>query len=83
MSGSWGVDALRSEPCGFEVPFSMHDTVCRLPRIPLLGTWVNKSKRKEQVSPRLQYLRPSLLGDLFFFRTYHHNRAGGVLDDTA
>src|SRR5215212_7538359 len=61
----------------------MQEPANELRRIPLLGTWVNKSKRKEQVSPRLQYLRPSLLGDLFLFGTYHHNRAVGVLDDAA
>src|SRR5215204_2697684 len=33
-----GVDSLRSEPCGFEAPYSMHHTACRLPRIPLLET---------------------------------------------
>jgi hypothetical protein len=46
-------------------------------------TWVKKSARKDQGSPRPQYLRPSLLGDLFLFRTHHHNRAVGVLDDAA
>jgi hypothetical protein len=33
--------ALRSEPCGFEAPFSVHDTACRLPRISLPRTPVN------------------------------------------
>ena len=43
---SSGVDALRIEPYGFEVVFSMHDAVCRLPRIPLLSTSVNKGMKK-------------------------------------
>jgi hypothetical protein len=46
MYESAGVDSLRSEPCGFEAPFSMHDTVCRLPRISLPRTPVNKGKEK-------------------------------------
>jgi hypothetical protein len=46
MSRSPGVDSLRSEPCGFEAPFSKHDTVCRLPRISLPRTRVNKGKEK-------------------------------------
>src|SRR3954447_18229120 len=41
-SRSPGVESLRSEPCGFEAPFSMHDVVCRLPRKPLPRTSVNK-----------------------------------------
>src|SRR5918999_6358136 len=40
---SSSVDALRIEPYGFEVVFSKHeDAVCRLPRIPLPRTPVNK-----------------------------------------
>jgi hypothetical protein len=46
MSRSPGVDSLRSELSGFEAPFSMHDTVCRLPRILLPRTSVNKGKKE-------------------------------------
>jgi hypothetical protein len=46
MYESAGVDSLRSEPCGFEAPFSMHDTVCRLLRIPLPRTRVKKGARR-------------------------------------
>ena len=35
---SRSVDALRIEPCDFEVAF-IHDVVCRLPRTRLLGRW--------------------------------------------
>jgi hypothetical protein len=43
---SSSVDALRIEPYGFEVVFSMHDAVCRLRRIPLPRTPVNSAGRR-------------------------------------
>src|SRR5215203_4956854 len=52
MSRSPGVDSLRSEPCGFEAPFTMHDTVCRLPRIPLLRGSMNKGKKRKDRARR-------------------------------
>src|SRR5215212_844583 len=47
------------------------------------NTWVNKSAGRTRPRQGPQYLRPPLLGDLFLFRTHHHNRAVGVLDDAA
>src|SRR5215208_4209601 len=46
-------------------------------------TWVNKSAGRTRSRQGPQYLRQPLLGDLFLFRTHHHNRAVGVLDDAA
>ena len=40
------MDALRIEPYGFEVVFSMHEAECRLRRIYLLRTSVNKGKKE-------------------------------------
>jgi hypothetical protein len=74
MSRSAGVDSLRSEPCGFEAPFSMHDIVCRLRRIPLPRTPVNKEPHKLEAPSRsggcsrwgwlLPWLEPQVLEDL-------------------
>jgi hypothetical protein len=53
MYESAGVDSLRSEPCGLEAPLSMHDTVCRLLRITLPRTPLNKGRMSWSLTRRL------------------------------